>query len=158
MGSFINKHFKRGKSVKVRIYYPDRRARLYWVVPDSTGNVSVDNMSFIIDENRAYLERGIPTYVFTNTTTEPVDPRKVKTNKLHTAETFNVALTSKITREFLQSTKRDMDIPTVLSIITLVAVGIIGYLVYTNMTEFSAQIQSLTDILNQITGGVVNGS
>lgn len=157
MSNFINKTFHKNSCIKVRIYYPDKRAKTYYVIPDTSGSVSINGMSFIIDKERMYLEKGIPTFIFSNHTTEPIDPRNAPANKLHTAETFNVALTSKITREFLQSTQRSLDIPTVLSIITLFGLAIIGYLVYTNMGELSAQVQSLNDLITRLSGGVVGG-
>lgn len=157
MSNFINKTFHKHSCIKVRIYFPDRRAKTYWIIPDTSGNVTIKGMSFIIDKERMYLEKGVPTFIFSNHTTEPIDPRNAPANKLHTAETFNVALTSKITREFLQSTQRSLDIPTVLSLITLVGVALIGYIVYTNMGELSAQVQALNDLLNQLTGGVIGG-
>ena len=152
MNQWILKNFKKKTSIKLRVYFPDKRAKVYYSIPDQMGNVSVRGMSWIVHEDFAYMEDR-PTFIVTPRSTEPLDPRKAPINSLHNAKTFNTAMESKIAYEFLNATRGNPNLLVILMVALLFVVG--GFLVYQYQTnqDLMKQITLLNETLSKLMGG-----
>ena len=141
----FNLRFNRSKVVRLVIYGNDRRLRERIVIPDSNGQVRLDGMLFIIDENSFFLKNGIPTYTYKSEDSTPLDMAVDMTSQTAmSSDLLAKTVDSAVYSSIINDHKKDNP-PMMMLIMILIMVagfGIIGYLMFEQM-----------ETLNQLLGG-----
>ncbi|MDY0292680.1 MAG: hypothetical protein RBR02_10145 [Desulfuromonadaceae bacterium] len=73
MSNFVNKHFKKKKSIKLLIHYPDHTSKEFWVIPKNNA-VTVDKKTFIIDSENIFYMKNRRCYMYKYDTVAPINP------------------------------------------------------------------------------------
>jgi hypothetical protein len=154
MTKFSAKYFHSNKAVKVIVFSKDKRVKTYYVKPDNN-TVEVESKTYTLNDQDWFISEGFPTYIFNDRDAEPQNPLNPKVRSLMTADDFNVAISSKVARDIFDASSSKMDTGTlglIISIITLIGVGAVGYLLTENFTQLSQTITEIREVLRLIGG------
>lgn len=141
------KTFKRNEIVRIINVDAQNRISVKFVLMQEGNRVKLGENSYLLTpEKISYLE-GIPT-VFTNyKTSEPLNMMDVS-NQVYTPEFYNTAIEAQVVKELFKATEKKpmQDLATMLSIITLLAVGYLTYMIITKFDEINTILEQLQNI------------
>ena len=146
--NFINKTFRRGKSVKIIYVGVDKRVRIYYLVPKQKV-VRVNKESFNLNDKDLFLSKGMPTYIFTHKHAEPINILDVPTTFM-SPDDYDVAINAHVARDIYAATSASINLATVsmiLSGLTLVGLIVIAVMGQDLLAEISTKLQTFNDLL-----------
>ncbi|MGD9679297.1 MAG: hypothetical protein AB7V16_13225 [Vulcanibacillus sp.] len=155
MSDFINKHFRKGKCVKV-IYYneADRRQRERYVIPVDN-IVTVDSKTYVLSDEFVYYDKKrFPTYTLNSNSAFPVfkplepmqEAMKDANGKELSARRFNIAINTNAARQIYQNFEKSMDKMTYVLILQgIVILGlVIGfYFIYQELNAVKVVVEAI---------------
>jgi hypothetical protein len=153
VGIIALKTYQDREKVNVFVTYGDRRMKKFKVKPhDNT--VSVDGMTFNINDKDFTLVKNIPTYVFSTKNTEPIDLFTGK-NSQYSPSQYRTAIDNNIVDEIFKSTNKKgaMDGNNLIMLLLfgiIGALGIIAYFGYDNISYMIEQIQKIVEALETV--------
>ena len=154
--NLVRNNQRRKNCVRVVVFSPDKRMRIYWAKPTGN-NIKIDDKAFIIDSDYYFLYKGQLSLMYHTDSTNPIkiDSDGIKpliNKKEYDAETYATALNSKVVKEMIDSAKTTIDAGMIAMFLSgLSFLGII-FLWYT----FSNNFQSITeqlDVIRRALGG-----
>jgi len=154
MTKFSAKYFNNKTAVKAIIFSKDKRVKTHFVNPEHN-SITIQGKTYTLNDQDWFISEGFPTYVFNDRDAEPQNPLNPTRRSLMTADDFNVAISSKVAREIFDASNPKMDagmIGLILSVITLIGVGVVGYLMSENFTQISQTITEIREVLRLIGG------
>lgn len=154
MTKFSAKYFQNNKAIKVIVFSKDKRVKTYYAKPYNN-TVEVESKTYTLNDQDWFISEGFPTYIFNDRDAEPQNPLNPKVRSLMTADDFNVAISSKVARDIFDASNSKMDTGTlglIISIITLIGVGAVGYLLTENFAQLSQTITEIREVLRLIGG------
>ena len=151
----LKKLLNKKRVVKIIIYAPDRRIHTFYEIPKDN-RVSIKDKLYIINADDFYLDKElIPTYLYQQDSTEPINPQDMKKSLLSPTE-YGLALKTHVAKDILDATKGGMDLATlsvIISAVTLVITGVGLYMLYKNVSVVSQNVTKIQDLI-KIIGGV----
>ena len=154
MTRFSAKYFNKNKAVKAIIFTKDKRIKTYYTNPEGN-TLTINGKSYTINEQDWFINDGFPTYIFNDSDAQPKNPLNNKTVPVMTPDDFNTAISSKVAKEIFDASGKGMDYATIsliTSFVTLLAVGVVGYLLTTNFESLSTTVNEIREVLRIIGG------
>lgn len=145
------KWFAKDQLVHAVVFTGDKRIRNYYRIPQGN-NIHINGRTFVMNDKDFFLDKeSIPTFTYHVNRTDPIDPFDTKKSVM-SPEYFDTAINNKVATDIFSATKTKMDtamIALFISFVSLIGIGIVGYLIY----EIIPQINEIRDVLRTI-GGV----
>jgi hypothetical protein len=154
MTRFSAKYFNKNKAVKAIIFNKDKRIKTYYVNPEGN-TITINEKSYTLNEQDWFLSDGFPTYVFNDTDAQPKNPLNNKAAPVMTPDDFNTAISSKVAKEIFDASGKGTDMATIsmiISFVSILATGVVGYLVSTNFEQITITINEIREVLRIIGG------
>ena len=157
MNEWVIRKFYKAKAVRMIIVYDDKRVRTHWAIPDGNNvNIKIGDlsMSFIINDHDFFLMKGVPTYFFNVRNAEPFNPLEQKKTYL-TPSAYNTAISAKVATEIFNATNAKMDVglmSIIMGVVCILAIGIVGYLGYTQIQIILEKLAEIRETLRLIGG------
>lgn len=146
MIDFINKHFRKSKTIKI-IYFGEGKKHVVRYLIPKDNVISFSGKAFLLNQNDFFVDnKNFITYVFSYNRVEPIDPNDALTLGNNTPANLAVALESDVATQILSATKNKTDINLILFLI--IGITVLGLLAvwYT----LSNQIKDLTELLQPL--------
>lgn len=144
MGNWVNKHFRKSKTVCVYLFKEGQKVSIHYVIPKGD-TVKIENKVFTLDRTTWQLNsKGFITYVFNHTNVEPINPYDVKNRAEFDPDGLHTAIESKVAQEILMYSKGKFDMGTaviLLGVVMLVGFGLLWY-------TLTSEIKDLEQIIN----------
>jgi len=149
MSNFINKHFKKGRCVKVIYFGEGKKQEVHYLIPRAnTVRIKSLEKAFVINDKDFFIDtKGFITYVFSYDRVEPVNPNNAKRLGTIDPADLNTAIDSRVASEILSATRQRADINVILFI--LIGVLVLGFLAiwYTTNERFDDLFEKLKPLL-----------
>lgn len=150
------KKFHKKKAIRVFIYYPDRKIRLYWAIPKSD-IVTVNGKAYNCDASRFYftMHNRIPTFTYLVDRPEPLTIDDLKNSPVMSSEEYNVAVNNRVIKEIFNSADKKMDLVTAVivgMVAVVLVVGIAGFFVYKEIESLKTSLDEIRTLLRTVTG------
>jgi hypothetical protein len=154
MTKFSAKYFHSKTDIKAIIFTRDKRIKTIFENPENN-TLTYNNKTYMLNDKDWFLSEGFPTYIFNDSDIDPQNPLNPKVKSVMNPDELNIAMSSKVAREILDASKSGMDgnvLTLVLSILSLIAVGGVGYLMVENFQSITITINEIREVLKLIGG------
>ena len=143
------KQFKKQEAVKMFYVGSDKRVIVRWMLPENN-TITHDNKSYMLHPDKMFIHMGTPAIFINYKDAEPLDPLDLEKQHIYSANDFNTAISSKVGQELFEASKPKTlgDLGTIISILSLVAIGYLVYLMNQNFADLITQIDELRSIIN----------
>lgn len=150
---FIIKRFMKKKAVKAVIVYPDKRIKMFWAIPkDNT--LTIGEKAYLCDASihPFYLMNNIPTFTYKHDNIVPIDMESLAndTNEI-TSSALKALINNKIIKDMYDEMNgSNMNLGMILSIVSVAAVIIVGFLLYSKIQDLENIITNLTTLIEGV--------
>lgn len=157
MNEFIIKNFRKKECIKVFLVNVDKRISVHYTIP-SGNKFTVKGMTFHIIEEKLFYNKGIPSFICSHKSAEPINPNDVENISMSPSE-YNTAISAQIAKEIFAVTNNKIDMQMISLILSgLCIVGLIlVYMTFSeSFTQILGEIQKLTTQSSEVistTGG-----
>lgn len=158
------KTFKKNQIVCLKLFYPDRRHKSFYVIPEPGGKlVKHDGMAFTMNPDYVYHEKGIPTFVYN--TLDPssvpvmIDPKEWEKSEIDPDE-FNAALDQRIAKDLYRGFPEKLTLQmaiAIMALITIASVGAVWYMLNEQLSTMQQIIDSQQPVIDALRDKLVTG-
>lgn len=156
MRNFLNKVFNKSKVVRVIELTADKRYREHYIKPEIISGKNPKGMRVSLADGRAFnftpnhvnTFNGYKTIFVAYDDAEAYDPLSKEFTREFSPQDYANAIEGKVVQELFKTTKSAIDLPVILSVLTIVALIGLGLLLY-------QEVNSLKEIISGIAGGGV---